>query len=384
MVRSHRLRIVFFIQGEGRGHMTQALALKRILDEAGHEVAGVFMGENPHRPVPEFFARALDAPLHTYPAPFFVLDGKGKGVRPVSSAFRAVASAPAYWAEGPRAHATIMGYDPHLLVNFYDLLGGLYYSLYRPAIPLVAVGHQFLFFHPGLPLPPGRGWEVAGARLHTMTTAPGAALRLALSFSPMPDRPGHRLRVVPPLLRKAVLEREPSPGRHVLAYVLNPGYGEELARWHADHPEWEIHCFWDKKDAPPTLTPRPGFTFHRLDDRAFLDYLASARGYVSTAGFESVCEAAYLGKPVMIVPTGNHVEQLCNALDAERAGIARWRESFDLSPFVTHLEEGSAGGHPWFRRWVRTAPEIFLRLLEATARGEDPMRTSLPETSPDE
>lgn len=34
-------------------------------------------------------------------------------------------------------------------------------------------------------------------------------------------------------------------------------------------------------------------------------------GYVTTAGFESVCEAMYLGKPVMMIPT--HVEQEINA-----------------------------------------------------------------------
>lgn len=374
-----QLRIAFFIQGEGRGHMTQALALKRILDGAGHQVVAAFMGENPHRPVPDFFRRGLDAPLHTYRAPYFVLDRKGRGIRPFSSFLQGLAHAPTYWAEGPRLHALLQAHDPHLLVNFYDLLGGLYYSLYRPPVPMVAVGHQFLFFHPHLPTPQDQRWEVETVRLHTRATAPGAALRLGLSFSPLADRPDYRLRVVPPLLREAVLSRKPTPGDHVLAYVLNPGYGEELSRWHASHREVEVHCFWDKKDAPVTLSPRDGFTFHRLDDRKFLDYLASCRAYVSTAGFESVCEAAYLGKPVMVVPTGKHVEQLCNALDAQRAGIAEWSHAFHLSSFLEGLGDSAPSPDTWFRRWVRSAPEIFLRLLEGTARGEHPMGIPLPE-----
>lgn len=61
-------------------------------------------------------------------------------------------------------------------------------------------------------------------------------------------------------------------------------------------------------------------TFHRLDDVKFLKMMAGCRAYATTAGFESVCEALYMGKPCMLIPA--HVEQECNAVDAER----RWRE----------------------------------------------------------
>ena len=46
----------------------------------------------------------------------------------------------------------------------------------------------------------------------------------------------------------------------------------------------------------------------------FLEYMAGCKGYATTAGFESVCEAMYLQKPVLMVPT--HIKQECNALDA--------------------------------------------------------------------
>lgn len=46
--------------------------------------------------------------------------------------------------------------------------------------------------------------------------------------------------------------------------------------------------------------------------------MAGCRAYATTAGFESICEAMYLGKPVLMVPA--HIEQDCNAHDAMRAG----------------------------------------------------------------
>ena len=62
--------------------MTQSLAVKRMLEEAGHTLVGVFMGENPSRPIPAFVRDALGDILVTYPAPAFVVDARGKGVRP--------------------------------------------------------------------------------------------------------------------------------------------------------------------------------------------------------------------------------------------------------------------------------------------------------------
>jgi len=364
------MRVVFFIQAEGRGHMTQALALKRILEDAGHEVAAAFMGENPERPVPSYFSRRFRAPLHKYLAPVFVIDRKGKGVRPWDSFFQALRRFPRYWAQGPRFHRELSAYRPDLLVNFYDLLGGMYSAIYRPAAPVVAVGHQFLFFHPAFRIPPGEGFQVAMIKFNTQLTSLNARLKLGLSFSPLPDLPDQRIRVVPPLLRDEVLRADPEEGGHLLAYVLNPGYSEELKAWHKRQSDIDLHCFWDRVDAPPAHSPWEGLTFHRLDDTRFIDLLRTCRGFASTAGFESVCEAAYLGKPISLVPTGKHVEQLCNALDAERAGLAQWRRDFDLTDFVAGLAESDPAPRSDFREWVRAGPDAFLTLLEAVARGD--------------
>jgi uncharacterized protein (TIGR00661 family) len=379
-MRARPLRVVFFIQGEGRGHMTQALSLKGILEDAGHRVVAAFMGEKANRPIPEFFLRRFQAPVHTYPAPVFVLDSREKGVRPWSSFVHSVRQLPRFRAQLPKIHRLFSAHGPDLLVNFYDLMGGLYTVLFRPDLPRVAAGHQFLFFHPDFPTPPRERFQVSMIRQYTRITAPHSDLRLALSFTPMRDLPGHRLRVVPPLLRERVLDAEPSRGPHILAYVLNPGYGEELERWQEGHPGVQLHCFRDRPHAPAAYSPREGLTYHGLSDDTFLRLLTSCRAFASTAGFESVCEAAYLGKPIFLVPTENHVEQECNALDAERAGLATWGRSFDLTLFLQGLEDWSFKSIPSFREWVRAAPEIYVRLLEGLASGRDPMRITFPPT----
>jgi uncharacterized protein (TIGR00661 family) len=279
-------------------------------------------------------------------------------------------------------HESIRAHRPHLLVNFFDLFGGLYKPLFRPEIPMVALGHQFLFFHPDFQTPREEWFQVSMIRNYSTVTSLSADLRLGLSFAPMRDVPLRRVRVVPPLLRQAVLDAQPVRGRHFLAYVLNPGYSEELRQWHKTQSGVELHCFWDKVDAPPVTSPWEGLFFHRLDDTTFLDLLSTSRGFASTAGFESVCEAAFLGKPVLLVPTRKHVEQLCNALDAERAGLATWRRDFDLSALAGGWQEWDPGPRSVFKTWVRSAPDVFVRLLEGMEKGEDPMRIPIPLPTP--
>jgi uncharacterized protein (TIGR00661 family) len=357
--------------------MTQALALKRIMEEAGHQVVAAFMGETATRPIPDFFRDRFQAPIHAHLSPVWVVDQLEKGVRPWDSFFQAMRRLPRYWRQAPSIHDAVSTYRPHLLVNFYDLIGGLYPAVYRPDIPSVALGHQFLFHHPEFRTPPEKRFQVSMIRLNNDLVSLTASLRLGLSFTPLSDLPARKIRVVPPLLRSAVTEARPVKGRHLLAYILNPGYADEIMAWHKHQSDIELHCFWDRTDKGPVHSPWEGLNFHRLHDTTFIDLLKTCRGFTCTAGFESVCEAAYLGKPVCVVPTGKHTEQLCNAMDAERAGVAIWRQDFDLSEFFSLLDSWDPSRLEGFGDWVRSGPELFVRLLEGVARGENVMRVPL-------
>ena len=79
----------------------------------------------------------------------------------------------------------------------------------------------------------------------------------------------------------------------------------DLLHWHSAHPEIPLHFFWDKQDEAEVCRVDDTLSFHQLDDVKFLRYMAGCKAYATTAGFESVCEAMYLGKPLpapLIIP----------------------------------------------------------------------------------
>ena len=48
-------KFIFTVQGEGRGHLTQAISFTQIAREAGHEVVGYAVGSFQGRKIPSFF-----------------------------------------------------------------------------------------------------------------------------------------------------------------------------------------------------------------------------------------------------------------------------------------------------------------------------------------
>lgn len=364
-----RLRVAFVVQGEGRGHMTQALALGAFLRDAGHEVMRVLVGRSPHRAIPEYFRSGMHAPVAEFDAPAQVAGVDRQSLSVGRTVADAVLRSPKFLrATVQIAESTA---DADVVVNLLDLMGGLSRRLFPVDVPSLAVAHNYLFLHPELASAPGPEGVRRLVMAYTRATASGTERKLALSFTELPDRPDIGLEVVPPLLRPGLAELDVRDGGYLLAYALNPGYGSELARWQRQSAA-EVHCYVEGGADALEGEPEPGFHAHDLDAEAFLGRLAGCRAFVGSAGFESLCEAHWLGKPVLAVPTDGQFEQTLNAWDAERSGVARAGTYADLDDFWRDPPTPSTGAVRTFRRWVERAPDLFVDAVERTARAADP------------
>lgn len=373
------LRCLFIVQGEGRGHLTQALSLRRLLKKAGHDVEEVLVGKSQSRTIPSFFEDAFTAPVTFVDSPSFIPDGNDRSVRPWATLAHELFRTPAFLESLSTIDATVERADADVIVNFFEPLSGFYAVRHRPEIPIVAIAHQYMFHHPAYEFPPGRWPNRWAARTFASVTAWGAAQRLALSLYPAAQHVDD-LTVLPPLLRREVFHKSTQvKSAFFLVYLLNSGYAESVIRWHEQHPDVHLHCFWDRPDADPVEKYDDTLTFHQLDDDKFLSFMARCRGFISTAGFESIAEAMYLGKPVQVVPVEGHFEQLCNAFDTVRAGAGIRRPRFDISQLRNFLPEYTHEVSA-FRRWVRESQSHFVREIEAAAhRREAPVEFAVPE-----
>jgi len=366
------MRFLFLIQGEGRGHLTQALSFAALLKKEQHELVGVVVGKSPRRQVPEFFLQKIGTTVTSVESPNFETDGLEKKILLGKTIQKNLGKLPTYWASLQKIHALVQELQPEVVVNFYEPLAGLYNLLFAPKIAFWAIGHQYLEKHPEFTFAPNRGLEKFLFRFHTRLTALGSSERLALSFLPNKDRNG--VHVVPPLLRQEVKELTVTQEDFFLTYMVNPGYAEEVLTFAENNPEVYIKAFWDKKGAAENEYPLPNLSFHQVNDQKFLQAMAACKGLLCTAGFESVCEAMYLGKPVVMVPVAGQYEQACNALDGELSGAGKKADFFDFE-LLTSLSLPEASHTAAYQEWAESWPAAFRKLvhkLESEAKNNGP------------
>lgn len=66
------IKVLFVVQGEGRGHLTQAIAMEDLLRRNGHEVVEVLVGKSNSCSLPGFFNRNIKAPIKRFLSPNFL------------------------------------------------------------------------------------------------------------------------------------------------------------------------------------------------------------------------------------------------------------------------------------------------------------------------
>ena len=328
------------------------------------------VGKAEGREIPTFFTEQINVPISSFPSPN-LLYSASKGNICVGKTIRThLLRSTTYMTSLRAIHRQVQAIQPDLIVNFYEVLGGLYKFLYRPVVPMVCVAHQYLLLHPQFPFPKNSWLNRQIVKANTRLTALGADRTLALSFRRFSSQTEHGLTVVPPLLRQDLKELQPTEEDFVLVYMTHHSLSRQIVAWHEQHPALPLHCFWNNPHAPEVQRVDDTLTFHQLNGPKYLRMMASCRALITTAGFESVCEAMYLGKPVLMVPVPRHFEQACNAIDGVLAGAGASSRTFDLSVLTDFL--------PYFRSpkaelqaWCGESDRLFVKHLEAVVYADN-------------
>ncbi|HJV78497.1 MAG TPA: glycosyltransferase family protein [Paludibacter sp.] len=350
------MKYLFVVQGEGRGHFTQALSLKSMLEKNGHEVVAVLVGCSAKRTLPGFFTKKIESEIIQFRSPNFLPTPKGKHSPLLISILYNLLLLPVYISSMLTIRRAINELEPDVVINFYELMCGATYGIFNPKPPMINVAHQYYFLTPDFRYNGNSPREFKLLNFYSRLTALNAYKILALSFRKDENLYYGNIAIVPPLLRQEVLRKETKDGDYIHGYMLNSGYASELAQWSLSRPGQLLHFFWDKKKVQKTESLTPALTMHQLSDTLFLEFMAGSKAYATTGGFESVCEAMYMQKPVLMVPT--HIEQECNVMDAIRSGAGVTAGEFDLDLLLDFVPTYNKTRE--FMLWTQKAESFFL------------------------
>jgi uncharacterized protein (TIGR00661 family) len=356
------MKYLFFVQNNGRGHLAQALTLKEKLTSRGHEVLGAVVGSKNGSALPEFFKEQFVQPIYTVASPYFVTDKKNRGIKIMASIALSLSRLPKYRSSLKTIKNIIKDLKPDILINCYEPIAGTFYRLNKVSQPMYCLSHQYFISHPTFKYPRISWLARTSFKIYNSLTAPDSATKIALSFTKENDLPNNNLFVCPPLIRSAIKNSRPRNQDFILTYILNSGYGADIEAWCRNNPSYHVEAF--RQQTEETKSVLNNLVFHALSGEKFIDRLINCGAYASTGGFESIAEASYLKKNILMVPTAGHFEQKCNVSDAQRAELVNVSETFDLSLLASRQTKTHSDGQLAFKKWVDNYEDKIINILE--------------------
>jgi uncharacterized protein (TIGR00661 family) len=349
------MKYFFIVQGEGMGHTTQSLALRSILERNGHIVTTTFLGTN-------FNGRKnvlyQNLPYQSFFSPVFLHRSDKQGINLFRTFLYNILLSPIYFYAIVRIAWHIRISDARVIIVFYDMIGQLGSYLAFSGKPVYSISHHFFFDHPSFKWPLNRKAERLMLKFHSALASLGSRKKLAISFTEENNIVASKLFVIPPLLRPEILQCRPKWEEFVHIYCLQPGFLNDIVNLAIQTPKMEFRVFVHEFGKSPELPSNLYISL--IKDDKFRESIRNSCLVICTAGFETLAEAVYLNKPVIVIPSKGHFEQYCNAIDAERAGIAAISDSFDGVDFPG-LKNNPA--HVPFVKWVAKAEEIIINSI---------------------
>jgi uncharacterized protein (TIGR00661 family) len=188
----------------------------------------------------------------------------------------------------------------------------------------ISLDHQHILTHCDYQSPPSERLS----RLLTCSTVKylysNCSRFLIVSFFNLSPNDPKNTVVLPPLIREAVRRTKTLTGDHVLVYQTSPTFHRLFPLLEKVNSKFIIYGF----GARPA---QKNLIFKAPSTQGFLEDLASSRYAITNGGHNVLCEAIYLGKPVLAFPIAKAYEQFINSYFLTVCGYGSYSVSLNPS-----------------------------------------------------
>ena len=284
------MKILYAIQGTGNGHLSRAREIIPHLQkrcEVDILVSGTQADVSLPFPV-----------TYTYNGLSFIFGKKG-GVDVWNTYIKANTKK----LRNEIKNLPVKKYD--FIINDFEPVSA--WAAYFNKIPSVALSHQAAILNKNVPKP--QKPDLLG-RFILQNYAP-ASTKFGFHFSK------YAKNIYTPVIRKEIRELKTEEKDHYTVYL--PSYDDEaMVSFLRDFKDtrWQIFSKHNKK-----IIIDKNIEIYPISNEGFINSMASSRGVLCGAGFETPAEALFMGKKLMVIPMKNQYEQQCNAAALKAIGV---------------------------------------------------------------
>jgi uncharacterized protein (TIGR00661 family) len=369
---------IIYLQSEGRGHITQAFSLQELLHQQNIGVSAIIIRNTTSKQTLLLLKKRFYCPFIFIESYEFFKSKKGKSVNLFHTGIDAFFKFPKILISSFKLKKELKKIHYDIAFNFYEPACFYHNLLSGDRHKTISIAHQNIYLHDAFHFPKKNYFNAKFLKLYTYLVAASSKYKIALSFYPLSNVTSKNLVVTGPLLRNRIKVLEPENENFILVYLAYSSLLEDIIHWHNKNQNTIIHCFTDKQGINGVEKLNDHFYLHSIDEDSFIDHLSKCKGVVTTAGFESVCEAMYLGKPVMMVPIANHFEQYCNAIDAQKAEAGIAATSYNIQILLDYIETNNDKvKNRNFRNFTNQSEHIIINLIRLIVNKQNKFNVNL-------
>jgi len=304
------MKILYGVPGEGMGHSTRSKVIIAYLLEQGHDVQVVSSSR-----AYQFLAKSFPGRVQEIKG--FHLAYKDAAVSLLRTASLTLRSAPGnLQANFHRYRALMEQFQPELVISDFESFTYLFAKYHR--LPVISIDNMQVINRCSLDvaIPASERSNHLIAKNIVKGKLPHIDHYLIATFFDLPVQK-ERTTLVPPIIRKEILEAKTSLQNHILVYQTSTSQ-KNLITLLQQLPQENFVVYGFNREEQHGNVSLKAFS-----EAEFIHNLASAKAVLANGGFSLLSEAVYLHKPVCSVPLANQFEQFLNAAQVQKLGYGR-------------------------------------------------------------
>jgi uncharacterized protein (TIGR00661 family) len=347
--------ILYGVNGEGAGHSTRSREVIEYLRRCGHQVIAASFDRGLEN------LKAACETVEIHGLRFSYVDNQ---VRYRRTAAKNLFTSPKIASSELRLIKLIREREVDLVITDFEPLTCR--AARRTRTPLLSIDNQHMMTNAEVKTPREFRKDAAAAKLVTRMMTPGAAEYVVTSFFEAEIKKKNTT-IVPPILRRKIVEASAANEGHILVYVTSPSpvLAEVLRNVRG---EFRAYGFGRAGREGNVEFKKPS-----LD--GFAEDLLRSRAVIANAGFSLLTESLYLRKPFLAIPVKHQFEQMFNAYWLAKAGYGTYWEDLNkerVESFLYNLPEYDErlSGYPrdGNQRLFATLDRIVPKLLGSQRR----------------
>jgi uncharacterized protein (TIGR00661 family) len=356
------VRILYGVVGEGMGHATRSAVVLEHLAASGHEIKVVVSGKA-HQFLKERFAATRNVTLEEIDG--LTLRYFGNRLQRARSLFWNLKNAPKAVKKNVEVYRRVAeeSFRPQMVVSDFESFAALYGL--RHGLPVVSIDNIQAVNRLKHGKAIRKGFEFEVARVAVKMKVPRAYHYLISSFF-YPKVRKKFTTLVPPILRKEVVEAVRAPADHVVVYqrvIPEKEFVPMLRKL-----PFEFRVYGAAKEATAG-----NVRLRKFSGPGFLEDLRTARAVIAGGGFSLMSEAVSLRVPMLAVPIERQYEQELNARYLKELRYGSWTRKLDIrviSDFLERTDEIQKSLASYERRDNSILFSCLDELIERVASGK--------------